>query len=334
MQTYILKSNLGTRFRFGEALGAYTEETHNAQKTTSDYLHSDTLWSALVNAWAFCSSETVESFISECKNGNFKLSSAFYCVEYNDNKVFFLPKPVSLNLFSFDEPKKLKKIKFISKGVWESALLPTEWFNTDKCTLLQNESIVALKSEIDTSIEIYTKETNPKVRARDITDKEDSFYYETDLFLLHGDNFSVSWYFITENNLPPNLQENFKMAMQTLVNLGIGGERTSGCGSLTECKENDFAIDIAHSTYRSSLSLIAPNENELTETSLYQTIKRGGRFLEKGKCLPMIQMLLEGAVFDTEIKGHIVTLNETPPILRLGLNLSVPLHNNFINNEL
>jgi CRISPR-associated protein Csm4 len=334
MQAYILKSNLGTRFRFGEALGAYTEETHNAQKTTSDYLHSDTLWSALVNAWAFCNPETVENFISECNNGNFKLSSAFYCVEYNAKKVFLLPKPVSMNLFSIDEPKKLKKIKFISKGVWESGLLPTDWFNADKCTFLQNESIVTLKSEIDKPIEIYTKETNPKVRARDITDKEDSFYYETDLFLLHGENFSVNWYFITENNLPKNLQENFKTAMQTLVNLGIGGERTSGCGSLTEYKETDFAIDIDHSTYRSSLSLIAPNENELTETSLYQTIKRGGRFLEKGKCLPMIQMLLEGAVFDTEIKGRIVTLNTTPFILRFGLNLSVLVHNNFINNEL
>jgi CRISPR-associated protein Csm4 len=334
MQAIILKSNLGTRFHFGKALGAYIEENHNAQKTTSDYLHSDTLWSALVNAWTFRCPETVESFIAECKKGNFKLSSAFYCVEYNKEQVFFLPKPVSLNLVKFAEPKKLKKVKFISKGVWENGLQPEDWFNSDTCTLLQNESIVALKSEIDTSIKIFTKETNPKVRARDITDKEDSFYYETDLFLLHGEDFSVNWYFITENNLSENLQENFKTAMQTLVNLGIGGERSSGGGSLTEYKEIAFTIDIVHSTYRSSLSLIAPHENELTETSLYQTINRGGRFFEKGKCLPMIQMLLEGAVFDTEIKGRIVTLNDTPPILRFGLNMSVPLHNNFINNEL
>ena len=67
MQAYILKSNIRTRFRFGEALGAVPEDRHNMQKTTSDYLHSDTLWSALVNVWAFVCSETVGCFIDECK---------------------------------------------------------------------------------------------------------------------------------------------------------------------------------------------------------------------------------------------------------------------------
>ncbi|MDR1975200.1 MAG: type III-A CRISPR-associated RAMP protein Csm4 [Bacteroidales bacterium] len=334
MQAYILRSNSGTRFRFGEALGAYTEEQSNSQKTTSEFLHSDTLWSALVNAWAFCHPDTVEEFISECKNGKFTLSSAFYCVDYKGKSVFFLPKPASLNLFKFEEPKKLKKIKFISKGIWENGLLPDKWFNADECTFLQNDSIVALKSEIDTSIKIFTTETNPKVRARDINDREDRFFYQTDLFLLNGDNFNVSWYFLIENNLSDNLQNDFKNAVQTLVNFGIGGERTSGCGSLTECVLTDFAIRTKTSNFYSNLSLIAPDEKELTGNSFYQIIKRGGRFLEKGKCLPMIQMLLEGAVFDTKIKGRIVTLNENPPILRFGLNLSIPLHENFIDNEL
>ena len=38
MKAFILNSNLGTRFRFGKAMGAFTEETHNTQKTTSEYL--------------------------------------------------------------------------------------------------------------------------------------------------------------------------------------------------------------------------------------------------------------------------------------------------------
>ena len=335
MQAYILKSNLGTRFHFGEALGAYTEEQSNVQKTTSDFLHSDTLWSALVNAWVFCHPESVEDFITECKKGYFKLSSAFYCVEYPDKQVFFLPKPASLNLFKFDEPKKLKKIKFISKGVWESGLLPENWFNSSKCTLIQNESIVALKSEINTPLHIFSIETNPKVRARDINDKESSFFYQTDIFLLNGENYKVNWYFLTENNLSEHLKRDFEKAIQTMVSLGIGGERTSGCGSLTEYVETSLDIEpVEMSNYKCSISLIAPDENELTENSLYQTIKRGGRFLEKGKYLPMIQMLLEGAVFDTEIKGRIITLNDNPPVLRYGVNLDIPLNSNFINNEL
>ena len=332
MQAYILKSNPGTRFRFGEALGAYTEEQSNTQKTTSEFLHSDTLWSALVNAWTLCCPQTVEDFISECENGKFKLSSAFYCVEFEENIIYFLPKPVSLNLFRFAEPKKLKEVRFISKGVWEAGLLPEDWFNPSKCVLLQGESIVALKSEINTPVKIFTRETNPKVRARNINDRNNSFFFQTDLFLLHGENYKVNWYFLTQNNLSENLQDDFKKAMQTMVNFGIGGERSSGCGSLTEFVEKELNIEpVEISNYKCSISLTAPAENELGDNSLYQTSKRGGRFLEKGRCLPMIQMLLEGAVFETEITGKIVELNQEPPILRYGLNLSIPLHNNFIN---
>jgi CRISPR/Cas system CSM-associated protein Csm4 (group 5 of RAMP superfamily) len=103
---------------------------------------------------------------------------------------------------------------------------------------------------------------------------------------------------------------------------------------LTGCDEPvDFQPGIKNTNYRSSLSLVAPNENELTETALYQTMKRGGRSLGKGKSLPMIQMLSEGAVFDTEVKGRIVELSATPPVLRYGLNLAIPLHDNFINGQ-
>ena len=338
MQAYILKSNFGTRFRFGETQEVSTNSQNNTQKiTTSECIHSDTLWSALVNAWVFCHPESVENFITECKNERFKLSSAFYCIEYQNKPVFFLPKPVSLNLFQFDEPKKTEKIKFISKGIMESGVLPKDWFNKNQCTLLQSESMVALKSEIDKPVKVFTTETNPKTRARDLNNKENAHFYETDLFLLNGEDYSVNWFFMTENNLPENLQENFKNAMQTLVNLGIGGNRSSGCGSLSEYKKIDFAIKInSISTYRTSLSLIAPNENELSKNSLYQVINRGGgkRSLENSKCLPVIQMLQEGAVFDTEIKGRIVTLNNHPLVLRYGINFDIHLHNNFINNEL
>jgi CRISPR-associated protein Csm4 len=309
MQAILLKSKSGTRFRFGEALGAFTEESHNQQKTTSEYLHSDTLWSALVNAWALCCPETVDGFISECRSGNFRLSSAFYCLEQSERNIYFLPKPASLNLFEFDEPKKLKKVKFISKGVWENGLLPKDWFNANKCTLLQNESVVALKSEIAQSNSLFYVETAAKNRARDITNREDAFYYQTDLFLAEN----VSWYFLLENNLPKTLQQNFQTAMQTLVNLGIGGERSTGCGSLSGFEEIDYKFQVTDGKYYASTSLTAPKKDELTENALYQIIKRGGRFLEKGKSLPMVQMLHEGAVFDNEVNGQIVELNDTPP---------------------
>lgn len=334
MQAIILKSNPGARFRFGEALGSYTEESHNAQKTTSDYLHSDTLWSALVNAWALACPDSLENFLTACYIGKFKLSSAFYCVESKENKIFFLPKPITLNLFQTSEPKKLKRIKFISKGVWEQGVLPDEWFDKSKCTLLQNESIVALKTEISEQINLFQKVTNHKNRARDVSNREDAFYYETVLFLLNDESYTTSWYFLIENSLPENLKNDFSQVMQTLIHFGIGGERSSGCGSLSSFHEFNYTLEITDYKYVASVSLIAPLNNDLAANSFYQVIKRGGRFLEKGKSLPMVQMLLEGAVLEPSTEGRIVKLSERPPVLRYGLNLSIPVHNNYINNLL
>jgi CRISPR type III-A-associated RAMP protein Csm4 len=333
MKIIILRSRPGTRFHFGKALGAYTEELHNTQKTTSDYLHSDTLWSALVNSWALSCPETVEDFIAQCINENFKLSSAFYCL---NKSLFFLPKPLSLNLFKVTDPKRMKNIRFISKGIWENGIMPDDWFESDKCTLLQNEKVVALKSEISEKINLFSIETNAKTSARNIKVLEDSFYFQTDLTLGN----SVQWYFFIDNQMPIHLHTDFHLAMDTLVNLGIGGERTTGCGSLYGFEEHDFDFNFNNSTLVEesnqcvSISLVSPIENELSETSLYQAIKRGGRFYEKGKSLPMIQMLLEGAVLDNELKGRIIKLNDQPKIMRYGLNFPVPLHSNFQTTNL
>lgn len=339
MKIIILNSKPDTRFHFGKALGAFTEESHNTQKMTSDYLHSDTLWSALVNAWALSCPDTVDDFIDYCNNGIFKISSAFYCFvpqlyeeQKNLNKaVFFLPKPTSLNLFKFSEPKKMKKVKFISKGVWENGLMPGDWFNSDKCIISPNEEAIALKSEISELFNLFSTETAAKTSARDITRREDVFYFQTDLYLANN----IQWYFFIENSLPDELQSDFQKAMQTLVNFGIGGERTTGCGSLTGYEEIDFDFNFVNNSfanvYRVSVSLTAPNENELSENALYQIIKRGGRFIEKGKSLPMVQMLLEGAVFDNDVKGRIIKLYDHPKVMRYGLSFLIPMHSNFQN---
>lgn len=336
MKAILLNFNEGTRFHLGKAMGAFTEDVNNSQKTTSDYIHSDTLWSALVNAWALSSSETVDEFVCECKAGNFLISSAFYYYtnsnsDGKNNNIYFLPKPASLNLYKFSEPKILKKIRFVSKGVWEQGIEPDNWFNPDICTLVQNNSAVALKSEIDSSFELFHIETAAKTSARDVSDKEDVFYFQTDLFLAEN----VKWYFLLNNKLSDHLQADFEKAMQTLIVLGIGGERSTGCGALSEYKIIDFVFDMNENEkdkqMQVSLSLTTPKENDLSENDLYQIIKRGGRFLTKGKSLPMIQMLQEGAVLNNDFTGRIVELNNKPIVLRYGLNFPIPLHLNFSN---
>lgn len=332
MQAVILGAPQGTRFHFGND-SARAESDSNALASVSEYLHSDTLFGALVNAWALAIPESVDRFIQVCKEGAFKVSSAYYCVSYQDKMVYFLPKPVSLNLVSFNEPKRLKKIKFVSQGVWDQGVPPEQWFDEDKCTLLQNGTIVALRSEIDIPLELFSLETSPKVRARNVADRKDSFYYQTDLFLSGGEDYEVSWYFIMDNHLPDELQADLIRALDVLVQLGIGGERSSGCGGLSSYTIRDFSPTLTSDVY-SSISLVAPRQDEDTSHSLYQLIKRGGRYVGDGGSLPVLQMLLEGAIFDRRIEGTIVSLHADPPMLRYGMGLYLPVHPNYINDLL
>jgi len=336
MQSYILKVTPGTRFRFGKAQGVYPENESNAQKSTSGIFHSDTLFSALVNAWAICHPETLDMFLDSCRSGKFTTSSGFYHVSDKRKKtdVFFLPKPVCINLHTFREHKKLRKVEFISKGIYEQGILPEEWFEEHgRCILLQNGRLIALKEEIEYSLSIYEIVTSPKVKIRSLNNnREDSFYYQTDLFLLGDANYSVDWYFLTENKLTEDLNRCLQDSLNTMVNMGIGGERSSGCGSLHGIEDAAFDLDVVqpHTMYQMSVSLVIPKEGELSDSDMYKVIKRGGRYLSNGKALPMVQALSEGAVFGGARTGRIVTLNEDPPILRGGLNLSVPIHTDFI----
>jgi CRISPR-associated protein Csm4 len=333
MQVCLLKSKKDARFHFGESLYAGAKEEYNNLQTVSHFLHADTLFSAIVSAWALTNPETVEDFIVICKRGDFKISSAFYCVETKQKTVFFLPKPVSLNLFHFNEPEKLKQIQMISTGIWEKGLLPHDWFDTKKCTLLQNQTIVALAEEIDQDMLLYDVVTAPKTKVRAPETKE-NFYFQTDLHLLGNKQNAVHWYFLIEKPLEGALEKHLIAALQTLTNLGIGGNRSSGCGSLQGFEFKNFSLNMSNTLYRAGISQVIPNENELTDHCFYLTMKRGGRCLEYEKKLPTVQVLQEGAVFDKEIKGQVISLNENPPILRYGMNVTLPLHNNFVNGLL
>ncbi|MDR0753769.1 MAG: type III-A CRISPR-associated RAMP protein Csm4 [Prevotellaceae bacterium] len=332
MQAIILKSGAGTRFHFGEVLGSAEGKNANAQQAISSILHSDTLFSAIVNAWALRNPETVDSFIAACRSNEFKISSGFYCLKTGERTVFFLPKPVSLNLCTANDPKALKRVKMISVGVWEKGLLPDDWLDKNKCTLLQNNTIVALKEEVNENMKLYELQTSPKIKAR-TENREDSFFWQTNLHLLSDENHTVNWYFIVENKLNDALNNHLTDALQTLMHLGIGGERSSGCGSLTDFEKLNFSLNLPDTQpYHASISLVIPKKDELSDNCFYLTVKRGGRYFDNNEHLKMVQALIEGAVFEKNIQGQIVALKEQPLVLRYGLSLTLPLHDNFVNN--
>lgn len=341
MNGYILQVVPGTRFRFGKAQGVYPEEESNAQKGVSPLLHSDILYSALINIWALSHPDTLEEFIAACMSGKLKLSSGFYrvCHKKKNKEIFFLPKPICANLHSCRDMKKLRKLEFISKGIYEKGILPDQWFDREgECVIIQNGRIAALKEEFGDdfnpdNFKIYDIQTAPKVKVRNVNENgEGGFYYQTDLYLLGNEEYHADWYFFTENHLTDSLKEDFEDVMRLLVCFGIGGERSSGCGALEDCEKIDFRlkVDSASNACQMSVSIVIPAGNEMREEDMYKIVKRGGRYLSDGKSLPMVHGLVEGAIFYGDKSGSVVTLNEDPPVLRCGLSLTIPIHQSFI----
>jgi len=339
MQAVILHCRENARFHFGET----TEMQSSTLTDTNTYIHSDLLFSAFISQLSFIEPDKIDSFVKYFKEQKIAISSAFHCLEHTLSKqmIFFLPKPISLNLFHQEglDHKKLKKIQFLSWKVWQEQLLPEEWFNENKCYII-DERFVVHCSEISDAEEliglsVFKKEDNLKVR-KHTQEKEGNLYSQADLFLLGNDYFSVHWYFLCQTNLPSEDEKLFWKVWDSLIRTGIGGERSTGAGQMESLDKVPQLPDcfLQESTQRVALSLVFPKSEETPNLLLYQTKLRGGMFLADEYRLKVIQAVVEGAVHHG-LQGQIVELHKqtTDGIrLRNGLAFSIPLPQKYLFN--
>ncbi len=332
MQAIILKCKPQSRFHLGET----TEVRSNTLTDTSTYIHSDVLFSAFVAQMSLLYPEKTETFIAYFQDGKIQISSAFYCLEHTatKQKIFFLPKPASLNLYHNEniDHKKLKKIQFLSWKVWQEQLLPDQWLDEKFCYLIDDRFVVHL-SEIGSANEIrnlslYKKDDALKVR-KHTTEEDGNLYSQTDLFLLGNEYYTVHWYFLYHTDLSQDDQKLFDEVWNSLTHTGIGGERSTGAGQMESLEKIQNLPDFfsQKSQQEMALGLLFPQENELPQLLLYQSKLRGGMFLADNYRLKVIQAVLEGAVH-IGVNGKIeaLHLHENNGIrLRYGKALSVAL---------
>ena len=200
MEAVLLKPVRGGRFHFGEV--STFERT--ALEDTAIIPHSDVLFSGLVNVLSRIEVDEVDPFIDHVRAGRLRLSSGCYVLENTQtgSLVWFLPKPLSLNLVQTGEPKKLKGIQFLSRGVWERGLGPDDWFRSSGECLVLQDTFVVLKTELpeaDATLKLFAKQTTPKVKVRNVNpNQEDGFYHQTDLLLTGSEIHRVRWYFLID----------------------------------------------------------------------------------------------------------------------------------------
>ncbi len=334
MKAVILKCRQGARFHFGE----FAQEQSTALYHTADYIHSDVLFGAFISALSTIYPEKTEDFKTYFENDNLSFSSAFYCIEKKDkNYVYLLPKPAILNLYrsgkSDFDAKRFKKIRFISKGVWEKGLSPDSWFDKDSPCCSPNDTCIFLKEELEDNafFSLCKKDDTQKVKVR--TDlKEDCLYSQTDLIIQGKDEYNVHWYFLYEESLPEKDKAIFKKTIELMNYNGIGGERSTGCGALHGIQFIEtFEINVENKAVEIvSLALNFPREEDSSYLQYYQTKLRGGMRYGKDKRLQVITALLEGAVINHRLAPRIIDISEEGKTYwKYSGSLALPLPQTF-----
>lgn len=285
------------------------------------YAHSDTLFSGLCNAWAYVYEDL--EFISNLHNTQL-ISSAFPFEETNGHTTYYLPKPL-LPLKLVDDKESQGKIGKILKQM-EFIPLPlfNQWIN------LLDIDIQDLRAYKEKYKSLFVKDTLPKVQLDRITAGSGIYHYGAISF-----KEGAGLYFLVKYKDNETLSR-LKIGLEVLSEIGLGGERSSGCGNFTfEFVDTEFGlIKPDYPNAYLTLSLYYPYKEEVSifkSEIAYDLIQRRGWVdsysIRGGYKRKSCWMFKEGSVFPQVVKGEIIDLRpdilkdreDCHPIYRYGL---------------
>jgi|LSQX01.1.fsa_nt_gb CRISPR-associated protein Csm4 len=306
---YYLKTPTNARFHFGEVA------RESSLSSSSTYAYSDTLWGALLHNAFLMNKEKADQLVEAIDKNQVSLSSAFFYIEQKGEKVLFLPKPVTYNFVisqSQDlDPKKIKNVEMLSKGVWESDYEPKDWFDEEKCQQLQGGKFICLKEEgeFNSNLSVYSKSVIPKnpISYTENEDNDQKIYYQTDVFLNDNELFSSGYYFLVEDSLDRDISAFLEKCIENIVTFGLGGDRSTGAGQIIDIQKEEFEWSLKSTRYFSNLSLLIPRDNDYKE-GYYKMMLRGGQNTCEKTNLSFVQCIADGGVFEKKINGKLVEI--------------------------
>jgi CRISPR-associated protein Csm4 len=349
MQAIILKLRPGSQFHFGRV--AVDDDT--ALADCADWLHSDTLFSALTQVIADAFPAYTQQFVDAVAQGQIILSSAFYCLYNQGQYCYFLPVPANWLTEVNDRSNMPAQLRFLSKTAWEYGVTAKLLAYTNEAmpyAVLQQQFLVH-RSELGSAdylaaarfIKVYEKATLPKVTVhKDPTQDEGGLFARTVLQV--GDNrhirdrhgrlltpdLGVHFYCLEQLHaeLAADLLQCYRSAWQLLVHTGVGGERSTGCGMLDSIEYQPFSLQLKKAGTRfCNLSLLSPAAADWAHLQAYHTTLRGGRRTVEGPTQRYLRMVAEGALADAPLLGSLQQLGQHPdghPYWRNGRGCTIP----------
>jgi CRISPR type III-A-associated RAMP protein Csm4 len=319
----------------------------------ADYLHADTLYSAVIQAWAELGVQSpvfdpIAAPAGETLDLNlgFTLSSLFPFHGWAEGYRYFFPAPLGLLSeragalgLSHEDQKKLKKIRFIDVALLTQLLRegPSKAMGDRISGLVSSAGSGFLSASPDGFQPFYEKQTvsrNAVPPGWDSASDTVIFYMERLAFtagsglfgLVHCED-DVAW-------------QRLLTALRYLQDEGLGSDRHTGHGLFhLETAElpgelADLLTTPAQEGYRINLSLFCPSKEELPgmikgDHVRYRLKKRGG-WIGRAPYLSLrkngVYMFEEGGIFrsDQVVAGK--TVNLRPDLSSLGHDVSHPIY--------
>ncbi len=328
----------------------------DAYDKSEEILHSDTIKSAIfVTAKMLFGKEIDEAFFE-----SFRVSSAF---PYK-GKDYFFPKPMAKLDFKFEGldndkdiskvSKKLKKLEFISKSVFEDVISGKENIEV-KDQQFSKKGKFLFSDEItdDNKKQVYKSEVQQRLAtAKPFRNKEGNVEIEKD-----GTPYYIDRIYFTENSglyffieyLGNSDKEKINAAIKLLGDEGVGTDKHIGNGIFEAIFPKTFDLKV-HEDANSKmlLSLYCPKKDELQKEILhessYQLIKRGGYIASPENIEHLtfrkksVYMFQEASIFPNAMQliGKIENLKPDKkvghPVWRDGYAFSIPFEKNKNNN--
>ncbi len=318
-----------SRFHFGEL----KMDDNLALSSSSFFAHSDTLFSALAHAFAKYHGNA-EDFIQKFSDKKIKISSLFYYLKAKNHSVYFLPKPVFLDITSpksKDGKHKLRnRIQFVSLGVWQNGFEAEKWTKDnggyriiDNLFVLTDKEYQNLQVKNDLIISQAVLSPKSPIRAHDNA----SIFYQADVQVGSSEGVEIGWYFVYEAS--NQAETDLKIATNIMTYSGIGGEiHNTGRTPKGVPSFESVSLDLT-SEYYTNLSLFCPtDQSDFAKAKYYSTFLRGGRKLPDGNNAKVIRMIKEGALLSQKVDGQLVELGKDRnnfTIFRHGIPILIPV---------
>lgn len=300
-------------------------------ESSDDILHSDTLFSAMINCWSQLYPDDITQFFPEESDTLvipfFTISSAF---PYLNNTLFF-PRPyMPLNIptdVSESNPnliKKLKTVNYFSQSLFETAIcgealqFGSDWISADG-KFADNQ--IFGKVTADSPFKMIDV---PRIVKDRMTEEATPYHFTRIQFHRDAGLFFLAQFQDVE------WERKFTAVLRLLGDTGIGGDRSVGHGlfQMKNCEELSLRTPI-ESKHVLTLSLYHPTVAEIpyiTAEASYQLIERKG-WVFSGRSRPLrrqtVRMFREGSIFPGTVKGYGDTVRVLRKLPELSLHHDV-----------